>query len=449
MPGPLMGPLFSSPGMRQVWSDRGRLQALLDFEAGLARAEAKVGVIPQRAAEVVSRLCRAESFDVEAIGRAGAESGNLAIPLVARLTALVAAKDRGAAGYVHWGATSQDAIDTGLVLQIRQGLGALEEDADRLVRALVGLAGRHAATPMVGRTWLQHAVPITFGLKVAGWLQATLRRRGQLRRAGHAALVVQLGGAAGTLAALGEKGPAVARALAAELALDVPELPWHAHRDRLADLGTALGVLVGTLGKIARDVSLLAQTEVGEASEAAASGRGGSSSMPHKRNPVACAVALSAAARAPGLVATLLAAMPQEHERGLGGWHAEWETLPELFLLTSGALERLAAALGGLLVAPERMRSNLEMSLGLVMSESVGMALAPFLGREGAHALVETACRRSMEEGRHLRDVLGEDAGVGAHLGREALQRLFDPETQLRASERLVREVLARLEEED
>ncbi len=439
----LLGPLVTTPEAAACFDDRARLQGMLDFEAALARAEAAAGLVPAGAVRAIEQACRAERFDLAALGREAARAGNPAIPMVRRLTALVAEADPQAARFVHFGATSQDAMDTGLVLQLRAGVATLEPDLERLTAALARLADAYAATPMVGRTWLVHAVPITFGLKAASWLSAVERSRTRLAAACRASRVVQLGGAAGTLAALGDRGLDVAAALAAALDLDLPDLSWHTSRDRLVDLAAALGILVGTLGKVARDLSLLMQTEVGEAFEPAGEGRRGSSTMPHKRNPVACAAVLAAATRVPGLVATLLAAMPQEHERALGGWQAEWETLPEIVRVAAGALRQTADAVDGLSVDAARMRANLDATRGLVMAEAVTIALAERIGRPEAHALVEAACRRAVEEGAHLRDVLGCDPAVTPHLAGEALDRLFAPETYLGVTDRLIRRALA------
>jgi 3-carboxy-cis,cis-muconate cycloisomerase len=441
----LLGPLFTTDAMAVAFSDRARLKGMLDFEAALARAEAEVGLIPAAAANAIVRACVSDQFDLGAIGQGAAQVGIPTIPMIKQLTALVAAQDNEAARFVHWGTTTQDVMDTGLVLQIRVGLAAMAPDLERLSTALAALAKSHARTPMIGRTWLQQAVPVTFGLKAAGWLSAVGRSRDRLDAAGRATCVLQFGGAAGTLASLGDRGLDVAAALARALDLDLPDLPWHSHRDRLADLGAALGILGGTLGKIARDLSLLMQTEIAEAFEPSGEGRGGSSTMPHKRNPVACAVVLAAATRLPPLVATLLATMPQEHERGLGGWHAEWETLPEIFLLVAGALRHMADAIEGLAVDPARMRANLETTRGLVMAEAVMMALGDRIGRLEAHHLVEAASRRAVVEGAHLRDVLAGDPVVTAHLAPDALDRLFAPEAYLGVAERLVeRALLAR-----
>jgi 3-carboxy-cis,cis-muconate cycloisomerase len=439
----LLGPLFASEAMTAVFSDHGRLQGMLDFEAALAQAEAEAGLIPTAAAAPIAAAAQAERFDVAALARQTAESGIPSIPLIKQLTALVAAKDPAAARFVHWGATSQDVMDTGLVLQIGKGLAALKPELERLSAALAGLAESQARAPMIGRTWLQHAVPVTFGLKAAGWLDALERCRRRLDEAGRAARVLQFGGAAGTLATLGARGLDVAAALARALALDLPALPWHASRDRLVNLAAALALLAGLLGKMARDLSLMMQVEVAEAFEPAAPGRGGSSTMPHKRNPAAAAVALAAAARVPGLVATLLAAMPQEHERGLGGWQAEWETLPEIFLLVSGALGGMTEAMEGLRLDPARMRSNIDATRGLVMAEAVMMALAERIGRLESHHLVEEACRRAVAESAHLKDVLSKDPAVSAQLSPEQLDRLFTPEAYLGMAESFVQRVLA------
>jgi 3-carboxy-cis,cis-muconate cycloisomerase len=428
--------------MRETFSDRSRLQGILDFEAALARAEARVGVIPAAAADVIKGHCVAEHFDFTELAVAASSAGNIAIPTVAALRRRVAKDDAKAADFVHWGATSQDAIDTGLVLQIRRGAALLDADADRLADVLAKLAEAHAATPILGRTWLQAAVPITFGLTAAGWLDAVERSQEHLAQAARAAGVIQLGGAAGSLAALGDRGRDVAQALAKELALESPELPWHAHRDRIVNLGAALGALIGTLGKIARDISLLMQSEIAEVSEPAAPGRGTSSSMPQKRNPVACAAALAAATRAPGLVATLFAGMPQEHQRGLGGWQAEWDTLPELFLLAADALSHMLGAAEGLVVNTARMRENIDAANGVVMAESVTMALTPAIGRERANALVETASRRALDQRVHLRVALASDGEASRHLTPQMLDQIFSLDAHVKAAEGLVARAL-------
>jgi 3-carboxy-cis,cis-muconate cycloisomerase len=431
------------PVVARCFDDRATLQAMLDFEATLARAEAALGIIPATAVAPIVAAADADGFDVAEIARAAAGAGNVAIPLVKALTARVAAHDPEAARYVHWGATSQDAIDTGLVLQLREGVRHVIGVLAELDEALVSLSDRHVDTVMVARTWLQQATPTTFGRKAAGWLAAIRRTRSGLERALREASVVQFGGASGTLAALGDRGLDVAERLARELDLTLPALPWHAERDRFAALAAACANVAGILGKIARDVSLLAQSEVAEAAEPSAPGRGGSSTMPQKRNPVACAVALAAAVRAPGLAATMFAALAQEHERGLGGWHAEWETLPELVRVVSGSAHMMAAAIAGLHVDATRMRANLDATRGFAMAESFKTALAASIGLGRAHDLVEEASRSATADGRSLREALENDAVVRAHMSPEELDRAGDPDRYLGVAAEFVRRSIA------
>jgi len=435
--------LFATDAMRDVFSDRARIARMLDFEAALANAEARVGVIPSTAAEAIARACTTEGLDIAAIARDARQAGNLAIPLVAALTRKVAVAAPEAKGYVHWGATSQDAIDTGLVLQLRDALALIDADVDRLAIALARQTRRHAATVLAGRTWLQQALPVTLGVKLAGVLDALHRHRLRLATARRQALVVQFGGAAGTLASLGDRGIAVTDALAANLALDVPDMPWHTHRDRFCDVAAVLGMLIASLGKFARDVALLAQSEVGEAQEPALPGRGGSSTMPQKRNPVGAAIALEAAVRVPGLVSTMLTAAVQEHERGLGNWPAEWTALPDIALCASGALAAMVELVEGLDVDADRMRANLEITRGLIFAEAVQMALAPKMGRDTAHSLVAGACRRARAEPAHLREILAQEPKVTQVLDAQALAQLFDPERYLGATHAFIERVLA------
>ncbi|MGE5089490.1 MAG: 3-carboxy-cis,cis-muconate cycloisomerase [Candidatus Levyibacteriota bacterium] len=435
--------LFTTDAMRAVFSDRTRIQRMLDFEAALARAEASVGVIPQAAADAIGAHCDAGRFDAAALAAAAQNAGNLAIPLVAALTKNVAATDPDARGYVHWGATSQDAIDTGLVLQLRDALALIDADLERLAAALARQARRHATTVLAGRTWLQQAIPVTLGVKLAGVVSALDRHRARLAEAKRRALVLQFGGAVGTLASLGERGIAVSEALAAGLDLPLPDLPWHTQRDRVCEVATVLGMLAATLGKLGRDLAMLAQTEVAEAFEPAAPGRGGSSTMPQKRNPVAASIAIATSVRIPGLVATMLAAAAQEHERGLGNWPAEWETLPEIALLVAGALSALADVGAGLDVDARRMRANLELTQGQIFAEAVQMALAGAIGRDRAHALVADACRRAAAGHVHLREVLRGIPEVASNLDATTLDRLFDPVGYLGESGRFIERALA------
>jgi 3-carboxy-cis,cis-muconate cycloisomerase len=439
----LLDALFGSEAVAKAFSDNACLQRMLDFEAALARAEARVGVIPEGAARAIAEQCQASKLNFADLGRVAAEAGNLAIPLVAQLTAVVKATDPEAARYVHWGATSQDVIDTGLVLQVREALTQMMESIDRLCELLAGLADRYRDTPMVARTWMQHAVPTVFGFKVAGWLDVMHRHRSRIEALRTHGLTLQFGGAAGTLASLGDRGLAVAHALAEELQLSLPDLPWHSHRDRVAEIATTLALCAGSLGKIARDIALQTQTEVGELAESAKTGRGGSSTMPHKRNPVNTAVILAAAERVPGLTATMLSAMQQEHERGLGNWYAEWETLPEIFRLVGGALERAVTLMDGLDVYADRMLANLQLTRGLIFAEVASMALASHLGKSEAHRLLEEASRKTVVERKHLSVVLAEDPRVTARLNSKELERIFDPRAYRGQAEPFIDRVLA------
>ncbi|MGY4662458.1 3-carboxy-cis,cis-muconate cycloisomerase [Pseudomonas chlororaphis] len=418
---------FTTRDMRAVFCDQGRVQAMLDFEAALARAEARVGVIPAAAVAPIEAACRVGIYDFAALGQAIATAGNSAIPLVKALGKQIAKSDASAERYVHLGATSQDVMDSGLVLQLRQALSLIDNDLARLGGILAAQAQRYADTPMAGRTWLQHATPVTLGMKIAGWLGAVTRSRERLAQLKPRLLVLQFGGASGTLAALGEQALPIAQALAEELQLSLPEQPWHTQRDRLVEFASVLGLIAGSLGKLGRDISLLMQTEAAEVFEPSAPGKGGSSTMPHKRNPVGAAVLIGAATRVPGLLATMFSAMPQEHERSLGLWHAEWETLPEICCLVSGALQQALLVADGLEVDAARMARNLDLTQGLVLAEAVSIALAQRLGRETAHHLLEQCCKRAVAEQRHLRTVLGDEPQVTAELSAAELDRLLDP----------------------
>jgi 3-carboxy-cis,cis-muconate cycloisomerase len=443
---PLLAPMLSSGPMRAICDDATALQRMLDFEAALARAEAATGVIPKAAAEPIARACKVSSFDLAALAQAAPRSGNLAIPLVQALTAEVAGSDPEASRYVHWGATSQDVIDTAAMLTLRAGIDALAADLDRATRAFAALAQKHRNTAVVARTWLQHALPMPFGLKLAEYAAALHRSRLRLTRLSQDTLALQFGGAAGTLAALGDKGLAVAERLAKELKLPLPEAPWHSHRDRIAEAASVLAIISGTCGKIARDVSLMMQTDVSEAFEPSGEGRGGSSTMPHKRNPVAAASALAAATIAPNLAATIFAAQMQEHERSAGAWHAEWPTLPTLLLVTSGALAAIVEIAEGLEVDVARMRANLDATDGLIMAEAVAFALAEKIGKSQAHHLVEAASKQAVAERKHLRDVLVGNGEVTAQLSADRIAKLMEPLTYQGASQALIDRLLASLD---
>lgn len=439
--------LVSYGAMETVLSDDSRLESILQFEAALAIAQARTGVIPEGAAHKIAEQCRSTKFDLAALAKEAALAGNVAIPLIKLLTEAVAKQDKDAARFVHWGATSQDAIDTGFVLQMRDALVLVEKDLAALSDTLMELANQHRSTLMVARTWMQQALPTTFGFVVAGWLDALLRQRQRLMEIRPRVLSLQFGGAVGTLAALRGDGPEVARALAAELRLTLPVSPWHAHRDRMAEAAAFFGVLTGTLGKIARDISLQSQTEIAELFEPAGQGRGGSSTMPHKRNPVTCSVVLAAAARVPALVGTMLSIMPQELQRGLGGWQAEWETLPQIVRLAGGALHHLAEMMPQLGVDPLRMRRNLEATRGLIFAEAVTMALADRMGKMPAHLLVERACKQALAEGRPLQEILRDEPGLRGHLTPADLESLFDARNYLGSAEEFVDRVTAQARE--
>lgn len=435
-------PFFSSPAMDYVFSRTNQLRQMVRFEWALSAALESACIAREGAAAAIEPFLSAEFVDVAKLNEQARKAGNLAIPLISQLTAAVRSRDEEAARQIHLGATSQDLLDTALVLQIREGLTLIDARLRELDEHWARLARAYADTILAGRTWLQAGPPVTLGLKIAGWLTALRRHRQRLQSIVDKALVLQFGGAVGTLAALGDKGMAVSAALAQRLNLCEPEVPWHTHRDHLVEVATVLGLLVGTLGKVARDVSLLMQTEVAEVFEPSEEGRGGSSTMPHKRNPVASAIVLSAALRVPGLVATLLTAMVQEHERGLGNWQAEWETLPEIFRLTAAALDRALEIARGMHVDSEKMAANLKASLGLPLAEAISVALAAYVGRERAHDLVQRASQRAVGAGRHLCEILMEDAEICQYLSAPDIERSMDPVNYLGSTRTFIARVL-------
>lgn len=427
----LIDSLATTESLAELFSDHSVLQAMLAFESALARAEALCNIIPQSAADAIAAAAQADFFDSATIAHEALLSATPAIPLVKAVTERVRAKDSAAAGFVHWGATSQDVCDTALVLLLKRAQPILESDLKRLEKALRRLAEEHANTVMLGRTLLQAAGPVTFGLKAAGWLASIHRGGKRLHGCFAETLAVQFGGATGTLAALGKSGVAVGQRLAQELGLGYPDAPWHTHRDRLAALLCACGVLTGSLGKIARDISLLMQTEVGEAAEAKVAGRGGSSTMPHKRNPVGCVEALAAANRTPALVSSFLSTMVQEQERAAGGWQAEWPIVAGVIQATGLALTAMAEVAEGLTVDAARMRANIDSTRGTVFAERAMMLLAAELGRDEAQKLVEAAARKSLEQNYSFSEVLGEMPEVKRHLDQEAIRNLEVPEQYL------------------
>jgi 3-carboxy-cis,cis-muconate cycloisomerase len=411
----LFSAIFVPRALSEAVSDRAWLQAMLDVEAALAAAEARAGVIPAAAAQAIAALCEADRFDIEALGEGARRAGNPVEPLVRALTA--AAGDAGR--YVHWGATSQDVLDSAAMLVARRALDLILADLDAVGAACAALAEVHRSTPIAGRTLMQQALPTTFGLKAAGWLVGVLEARSGLAAV---RLAAQLGGAAGTLAALGADGPAVTAFFAEELELPEPALPWHANRVRVAELGAALDIAAGALAKVALDVVLLSQTEVAEVAESAAAG---SSTLPNKRNPIGSTRAIACARRVHACAGVLTGGLAQEHERAAGGWHAEWQPLSDALALTGGAAEAVKEVLEGLEVDPQRMRANLDATGGLIMAERITYLLAERLGRLEAHELVSEACARAVEAGRPLRDELLADPRI--ELAPDELDAALDP----------------------
>ncbi len=420
----LLSAIFSTEAMGRVFDDAARLRAMLRFEAALAQAEAEAGVIPAEAARCITEAC--ESLDIDGADLAEAARYQTA-PAIALVKALTAHCPEPGRGWVHWGATSQDVIDTGLVLQMRDGLALIETDLGAIGDTLSALASAHRDTVMVGRTLLQPALPVTFGFKCAGWLEAVSKCRARLAQAARRGLALQFGGAVGTLAALGPAADEVREGLGRHLDLPVPLAAWHTDRGALLSLCSEVAILCGTAAKIAGDIALMMQPEIGEASEPAGPGRGGSSTMPHKRNPVAAPVIRANALRASGLLSGLIAGMDHAHERGIGGWHAEWASIPELFGLAAGALSHLRETVSGLEVRPERMRENLNAGGGAMMAEALMMALAPQIGRGTAHSLVGDLVRQAQAAGRPLAALARQDRTVTAHLDDAAIDRALDP----------------------
>ncbi len=434
--------IFSSESMRQVFSDENRVQCYLDIEAALARVQARLGLIPQRAADEITAKCTLDIIDMDKLKSKTELIGYPVLPVVQQL---VAACADHLGEYCHWGATTQDITDTATIMQIRQALSLIEEDLAAISGHLADLARRYRDTPMAGRSNLQQAVPITFGYKVATWLSAIERHQQRLAELRPRVLVGEFGGAAGTLASLGTAGLQVQEGLMAELGLGQPEIAWHTERDRIAEVGCFLGLVTGTLGKIATDVKLLMQTEVGEVFEPYAKDRGSSSTMPQKRNPISSNYIHACVAMVRQLVAALLDAMVEDHERSTGPWEIEWIAVPEIFLLTAGALQQARSLLAGLEVDAARMRANLEITQGQISTEAVMMGLAPYLGRQRAHDLVYDISRQASVSGRSLLDLLAENEEIAASLDRAALAKLLDPAEYLGLSGEMVDRVLERL----
>jgi 3-carboxy-cis,cis-muconate cycloisomerase len=434
--------LFSTSEMSRVFSPQEQLRAMMRFEWALTCALEKQGLAQPGSGAILNTLFDAQFIDIEALEKEARQVGNISIPFVRQLTAAVRSRDERASRTIHLGATSQDLVDTALVLQMSDAVALLQAAMKSLDESLTSQVHTHRETVMTGRTWLQPGPPTTLGLKLAGTLAALRRSHDRIRSAARRALVLQFGGAVGTLAALGDSGSAVSKDLARLLDLREPELPWHTQRDNLVEMVQALALLTGSLAKFARDIALLMQAEVGEASEETAKDRGGSSTMPHKQNPVACAAVLAVHAKLAGLVQTLLNAMPQEHERGLGSWQAEWDIVPDAFRLTAAGLQYSIEIANGLAVDSERMKANLDALLGVTLSEAVSVALAPKVGRSAAHDILRDAVIRAKQERRHLSEILKQITEVSAHLNDDEIDRLLSPRAYLGSTQRFIARVL-------
>ncbi|MGE5326508.1 MAG: lyase family protein [Deltaproteobacteria bacterium] len=434
----LVTALLTTSELAELFSDQSVLSAFLRFESALARAQARIGMIPASAADAIAKAASPEGFDVEAIAQDARASASIAIPLVKALTARVEAANRDAAAFVHWGATSQDALDTAMNLLLARAKDVLSRDHARLANSLRELSNQHAGTVMLARTLMQPAPPITFGYKVAAWYAGAQRSWRRLNGSFAEAVKLQFGGAAGTLASYGKQGTALAVELGKEFDLPVSSAPWHAHREWLAALVADCGVYAGSLGKIARDISLLMQHEVGEVTEAG----GGSSAMPNKRNPAGSVLALAAATRLPGVVAAFLAGLAQEHERAAGGWQAEWPALADAIQTTGSALDAIAGVIPSLTVYPARMRANLVSTRGTVYAEKARMLLQLKLGREATERLLSKAAQDAVATGKSFREILSAMPEVASLLSTEQLENLDKPVDYLGAAEEFRKKLL-------
>ncbi|ANS21336.1 3-carboxy-cis,cis-muconate cycloisomerase [Acinetobacter baumannii] len=429
----LYASLFYQKDVTDIFSDSSLVTYMIQVEVALAQAQAQVGVIPQKAANTIAQVAEhaLDKFDFSALAVATGLAGNIAIPFVKQLTAIVKDIDEDASRYVHWGATSQDILDTACILQCCDALNIVEAQLQQCYSTALEQAKQYRHQVMIGRTWLQQALPITLGHKLARWASAFKRDLDRIQAMKSRVLTAQLGGAVGSLASLQDQGSLVVSAFAKQLNLTVPTSTWHGERDRIVEIASVLGMIVGNTGKMARDWSLMMQTEIAELFEPTAKGRGGSSTMPHKRNPVAAASVLAAANRVPALMSSIYQSMVQEHERSLGAWHAEWLAVPEIFQLCAGALSRTGEVLQGFEVNAKHMQQNLECTSGLIMAEAVMMALAPKIGRLNAHHLVEAACKTAVAQNQHLFDVVSQLDEVKGQFSQEEIRNIFKPENYL------------------
>ncbi|WP_431908706.1 class-II fumarase/aspartase family protein [Amycolatopsis thermoflava] len=432
--------MFSTADMREVFSDTAFVRRMTDTETALARAQAKVGIVPHEAAQRITDRVRPADLDLT---RLRADTENVGYPVLPLVTQL-AEQCGEAGGYLHWGATTQDIMDTATMLQCRDGLDLIASAVDRVRAALRRLAAEHIDTVTAGRTHLQHALPVTFGFRAAVWVSALDRHAERLVQARERDLMVQFGGAAGTLASLGP-GPdalAVRAALASELGLRDPEITWHVARDGLNEIVALLAAIGGSLGKIAWDVSMMCSSEFGEVAEPFVTGRGASSTMPQKRNPISSELIVAAAKLLRDRASSMLDAMMQDFERATGPWHLEWVTVPEAFQLAASALHQAEFMLTGLEVDIDRMRANTALTGGLIVAEAVMMAVAPVLGRQRAHEVVYEACRDAIEQGQDLATALRRHPGLVAELGHTRIDELCDPANYLGSAHAMTRDVV-------
>ena len=432
--------IFSTEAMRRVFSDEQRTAFYLDIEAALARAQARLGIIPQEAADEIVKQCRIENIDM---ARLKQQTERIGYPILGVVQQIVGLCRDGLGEWCHWGATTQDITDTATVMQIRAALDLVEQDMAAISKSFADLAGRYRDTPMAGRSNLQQAVPITFGFKMASLLAAMQRHRERLAQMRPRVLVGEFAGAAGTLSSLGKDGLKVQAELCKELGLGQPEIAWHTVRDRIAEVGCFLGILTGTLGKLSMDVKLMMQTEVAEVFEPFHEGRGSSSTMPQKRNPISCLYIHSTAALVRQNAAALMEAAVADHERSTGPWEIEWIALPEVFLLASGCLAQSRDMVAGLQVDEKRMRANLDLTGGLVVTEAVMMGLAPHLGRQRAHDVIYDISRKVVETGKPLLDLLAGDPEISPHVTRKELEAMVDPGGYVGLAGEMVDRVLA------
>jgi 3-carboxy-cis,cis-muconate cycloisomerase len=433
--------IFTTPEMREVFSDERRTSYYLEIEAALARAQGRLGIIPDKAAREIERQCRIENID---LARLKQQTERVGYPILGVVQQIVDLCADGLGEWCHWGATTQDITDTAAIMQIRAALELVEKDMEATAAALADLSRRYRDTPMAGRSNLQQAVPLTFGFKTAALLAAMQRHRERLAQLRPRVLVGEFGGAVGTLASLGADGLKVQAAMMEELGLGQPDIAWHTVRDRIGEVACFLGLLTGTLGKISMDVKLLMQTEVAEVYEPFHEARGSSSTMPQKRNPISCLYIHSTVALVRQHVAALLEAAVADHERSTGPWEIEWISLPEIFLLASGALAQTTLLVCGLEVDADRMRANLDLTRGMIVSEAVMMGLGPHLGRQRAHDLVYDICRKVTATGVPLVELLAQNADISKHLTRAELDRMCDPAAYLGLAGEMVDKVLAR-----